>query len=110
MAKQPPLKTLTNFFSTARYFAAAGGFTKSGARWRRNKKEKKEEIELNYDECDFPLPYSEKRCIEGWFDFNDSTVTPILPGKLQSMYGNGSGGENAYILVYRQKKMCQELA
>jgi hypothetical protein len=26
------------------------------------------------------------------------------------MYGNGSGGENAYILVYRQKKMCQELA
>jgi hypothetical protein len=28
------------------------------------------------------LPYSEKRCIEGWFDFNDSTVTPILPGKL----------------------------
>jgi hypothetical protein len=26
------------------------------------------------------------------------------------MYGNGSGTENAYILVYRQKKMCQELA
>ena len=43
VAKQPPLKTLTNFFSTARYFAAAGGFTKSGARWRRNKKEKKEQ-------------------------------------------------------------------
>jgi hypothetical protein len=37
-------------------------------------------------------------------------VTPILPGKLQSQFGNGSGGENAYILIYRQKKMCQDIA
>jgi len=56
------------------------------------------------------LPYSEKRLIEGWYDFNDSGVSPIQPGKLQSMFGNGSGSESAYILVYRQKKMCQELA
>jgi len=48
--------------------------------------------------------------IEGWFDFNDSCVTPILPGKLQSQFGNGSGSENAYILVYRQKKMCEDIA
>jgi hypothetical protein len=46
--------------------------------------------------------------IEGWYDFNDSTVSPILPGKLQSQFGNASS-ENAYILVYRQKKMCSEL-
>ena len=55
---------------------------KRGETSEQKKKEKKEEIEFNYDECDFPLPYSEKRCIEGWFDFNESTVTPILPGKL----------------------------
>lgn len=45
-------------------------------------KKKDTDIEYNYDECDFPLPYSEKRLIEGWYDFNDSSVTPILPGKL----------------------------
>jgi hypothetical protein len=73
-------------------------------------KKKDTDIEYNYDECDFPLPYSEKRLIEGWYDFNDSSVTPILPGKLQSQFGNGSGGENAYILIYRQKKMCQDIA
>ena len=41
-------------------------------------------MEYDYDECDFPIAYSEKRLIEGWYDFNDSSVTPILPGKLQS--------------------------
>lgn len=56
------------------------------------------------------MSYSEKRLIEGWYDFNDSTVTPILPGKLQSQFGNGNGGENSYILVYRQKKMSKEIA
>jgi hypothetical protein len=25
------------------------------------------------------------------------------------MFGNGSSGENAYILVYRQKKMCLDV-
>ena len=67
------------------------------------------EIEYDYDECDFPIPYSERRLVEGWFDFNDSSVTPILPGKLQSQFGNGNGSENAYILVYRQKKMSQNM-
>ena len=77
------------------------------------KNEKKAEdqvVEYDYDLCDFPIQYSEKRLIEGWFDFNDSCVSPILPGKLQSQFGNGSSGESAYILIYRQKKMCAEIA
>jgi hypothetical protein len=47
-------------------------------------KKKDTEVVYDYDECDFPLPYSEKRLIENWYDYDDSTVTPILPGKLQS--------------------------
>ena len=49
----------------------------------KNKKNKKDtEIEYDFDECDFPLPYSDPRLAQGWYDFNDSTVSPILPGKL----------------------------
>ena len=58
------------------------------------------EVELDYDNCDFPIPYSCPSLTHNWFDFNDSSVTPILPGKLASMFG-GSGQTNAYILVYR---------
>lgn len=55
-----------------------------GQNQKKGGQKKKEEVEYDFDQCDFPLPYSHKRLIEGWFDFNDSTVTPILPGKLQS--------------------------
>lgn len=58
-------------------------------------------VELDYDLCDFPIPYQNKDCIKNWFDFNDSTISPILPGKLQSQFGGSS--ENAYILIYRRK-------
>jgi len=58
-------------------------------------------VELDFDMCDFPIAYQNKDCIYNWFDFNDSTVTPILPGKLQSQFGGSS--ENAYILMYRRK-------
>lgn len=44
--------------------------------------------------------------VEGWYDFNDSGVTPILPGKLQSQFGGSS--ENAYMLVYKQKKLVDQ--
>jgi hypothetical protein len=43
------------------------------------------------------------RLVSNWFDFNDSTVTPILPGKLQNQFGGTR--ENAYMLIYRQKKL-----
>jgi len=66
---------------------------------REQKEEEKKEIIYEYDECDFPIPYSDKRLALNWFDFNDSTVTPILPGKLQSQFGGSN--ESAYMLVYR---------
>jgi hypothetical protein len=37
---------------------------------------------LNYDKCDFPIPYSDKRLVQNWFDFNDASVTPLMPGAL----------------------------
>ncbi|CDW84271.1 ubiquitin carboxyl-terminal hydrolase 40 [Stylonychia lemnae] len=76
---------------------------------QQKKNEKKEiEVEYNYDECDFPIPYSDRRLINNWYDFNDSQVTPLLPGKLQSQFGGSS--ENAYMLVYRQRCISLDLA
>ena len=68
-------------------------------------KDSKETTELDFTMCDFPIPYSESRLVENWFEFNDSTVTPIRPGALQSKFGGNSHDGNAYMLVYRQKKM-----
>ena len=59
-------------------------------------------IELDYSKCKFPIPYSDDRLVDDWFEFNDSTVTPIQPGTLQSKFGGVHDG-NAYMLVYRQK-------
>jgi len=55
--------------------------------------------------CDFPLPYSERRLVEDWYNFNDSTVQPIRPGELQSKFGGNQHDGSAYMLVYRQKKI-----
>ena len=57
--------------------------------------------------CDFPVPYSDKNLARNWFNFNDSTVTPIMPGTLQNTFG-GYGG-SAYMLVYRQRKLTKDL-
>ena len=60
-------------------------------------------MEYDYTQCDFPLPYSDIEVAKHWFDFNDSTVEPIMPGTLQKMFGGSSA--NAYMLVYRQRKI-----
>jgi hypothetical protein len=44
---------------------------------KKDKNKDKEIIELDYKLCDFPLPYSEQRLVENWYEFNDSTVVPI---------------------------------
>eukprot|EP00826_Nyctotherus_ovalis_P048897 TRINITY_DN581_c0_g1_i1.p1 TRINITY_DN581_c0_g1~~TRINITY_DN581_c0_g1_i1.p1 ORF type:complete len:525 (-),score=189.01 TRINITY_DN581_c0_g1_i1:1265-2839(-) len=62
-----------------------------------------QEIEFNYDECDFPLPYANKELRQGWFDFDDESVTEIPFGRLQKQFG--SLNESAYMLVYKQKKL-----
>ena len=60
--------------------------------------------------CDFPIPYSEGRLVENWFDFNDASVNPIRPGELQSKFGGNNHDGNAYMLVYRLKKMNPPIA
>lgn len=62
-------------------------------------------VELDFTKCDFPIPYSEKRLVEDWFEFNDSSVTPIYPGILQSKFGGNNSDGSAYMLVYRSKQM-----
>ena len=52
------------------------------AKARKDKEKNKEVVELDYSKCDFPLPYSSQKLVENWYDFNDSTVTPIQPGVL----------------------------
>ena len=62
----------------------------------RSKKQK--QIEYNYDSCNFPIPYTDPKFQKGWFDFNDSSVTPIPIGRLQRQFGTAN--ESAYMLVY----------
>lgn len=62
---------------------------------------------MDFDLCDFPIAYSSKSLVENWFEFNDSTVTPIMPGTLQNTFGGHSG--SAYMLIYRQRKLNEHL-
>ena len=81
----------------------------SNTRNKKNKKKQnwkdKEITELDYSRCDFPVPYSEARLVENWFEFNDATVKPIYPGQLQSKFGGKQQNGCAYMLVYRQKSL-----
>lgn len=77
-----------------------------GKKGKKNKKKKKEEDEedkenkLNYDQCDFPIPYEDKSLAEKWFEFNDTVITPIRIGKLQKVFKTKT---SAYMLFYVQK-------
>eukprot|EP00831_Metopus_contortus_P020455 TRINITY_DN19002_c0_g1_i2.p1 TRINITY_DN19002_c0_g1~~TRINITY_DN19002_c0_g1_i2.p1 ORF type:complete len:365 (-),score=85.71 TRINITY_DN19002_c0_g1_i2:117-1211(-) len=66
-------------------------------------KETTKVTEYNYDECDFPFPYSNPKLRSHWFDFDDSSVTPLPLGRLQRQFGGQS--ENGYILIYKQKNL-----
>ena len=68
----------------------------------KSKKEKEEEREnrMNYDECGFPLPYTNKSLGENWFEFNDSVITPIRIGRLQKVFKSKT---SAYMLFYSKK-------
>ena len=49
------------------------------------------------------MPYSNKENANHWFEFNDSSVKPIMPGTLEK--GFGGNETSAYLLVYRQRKV-----
>lgn len=65
-------------------------------------------LEMDFSKCDFPVPYSDPAVVTNWFDFNDSSVEPIMPGTLQKMFGGSSA--NAYMLVYRQRRIAKHNA
>ena len=64
-----------------------------------------EMTEYDFSLFDLPIPYSESRLVENWFNFNDATVNPIRLGDLPSKFGRNQHDGCAYMLVYRQKKM-----
>ena len=61
--------------------------------------------EWNYEQCNFPLRYKYPGSAKNWFEFNDNSVTPVLPGTLQRGFGGNS--TSAYMLVYRQRKLLK---
>ena len=45
------------------------------------------------------MAYSDQSLVKNWYEFNDTSVTPIMPGTLQR--GFGGNQTSAYMLVYR---------
>lgn len=72
---------------------------------KKNKNKKPVRVEVDMSKTDFPIPYSDARLVEDWYEFNDSHIKPIYPGHLEQMFG---GDSSAYMLVYRQRKLNQE--
>ena len=68
---------------------------------KQNKKEKDEEVDkTDYDDKDYPIPYTNKDLGENWYEFNDSIVTPIKVGRLQKVFKSQT---SAYMLFYSKK-------
>lgn len=82
---------------------------KKGNKEEKNKKDDKKKEDNDYlkdeffDELEFPIPFNNPDLAKNWFDFNDSCVTAIPINRLQKQYGGSN--ENAYLLIYRQKKL-----
>lgn len=66
-------------------------------------KEEEPQEKIDYD-GDFPIAYKNSELGKDWYEFNDSFVSPIVAGRLESQFGNGSSNQNAYILVYKRKE------
>ena len=62
-------------------------------------------VEYDFSLCDFPILYSAESLVEDWYEFNDSSVLPIQPGRLQDKFGGTSHDGSAYMLVYRQRQI-----
>lgn len=65
-------------------------------------KEDEEHATLNFDECEYPYPYSNENLSNRWFDFNDTAINPIRVGRLQKQF---KSSESAYILFYMKKSV-----
>ncbi len=48
------------------------------------------------------MEYKNKNLSKKWFDFNDTSITPIQVGKLQKQF---KSNESAYILFYAKKNL-----
>jgi hypothetical protein len=75
---------------------------------KKKQKNKKPVAEVeNYEFEDFAKKPENLNLLQNWFDFNDSTITPIKSGKLQKQFGGSN--ESAYILIYRKKSFSDPL-
>eukprot|EP00475_Leptophrys_vorax_P005152 TRINITY_DN13100_c0_g2_i1.p1 TRINITY_DN13100_c0_g2~~TRINITY_DN13100_c0_g2_i1.p1 ORF type:complete len:769 (-),score=208.22 TRINITY_DN13100_c0_g2_i1:1412-3718(-) len=76
-------------------------------------------VKLNLDELpaaqvadakidDHPIPSSGgDDPYPGWFQFDDSFVTPISSEKIKKQFGSKKSGENAYMLVYVRRNLYE---
>ena len=55
---------------------------------------------FNYDECDHPIKYSNSDLAKNWYQFDDTSITPIRVGRLQKQF---QSSESAYILMYMKQ-------
>lgn len=62
----------------------------------------------NLDYEDFPNSCHNPGLLNDWYDFNDSSVTPIKSGKLIKQYGGSH--ETGYMLIYRNVKLNSNLS
>ena len=51
----------------------------------------------------YPISYNNIELGTGWFDFNDSSVSPIHLKELVKQFGGSS--ESGYLLMYRSKSL-----
>lgn len=57
---------------------------------------------MNFDFCDHPIEYENKKLSKKWFVFDDTSIGPINVGKLQKQF---KSNESAYILFYMKKNL-----
>jgi hypothetical protein len=72
---------------------------------KKGKKEKidkadEEHFKLNFDECEYPIPYANIELANNWYCFDDTSILPIRVGRLIKQF---KSSESAYVLFYMKK-------
>jgi ubiquitin C-terminal hydrolase len=80
-----------------------GGKGKGKKGKKNNQKVDKDDEEyqkFNFDECEYPIEYTNKELSKGWFCFDDTSIFPIRLGRLIKQF---KSSESAYVLFYIKK-------
>jgi ubiquitin C-terminal hydrolase len=78
------------------------GKKKGGGKKEKIDKSDEEHYKLNFDECEYPIPYKNKELTNNWFCFDDTSILPIRVGRLIKQF---KSSESAYVLFYMKKNI-----